>query len=244
MTERSAFARWSFRLALLAAVIAVLAVLGHRLGVMDHRLAVFGLMGGTLIGVAAFLTGIIGVAVTLMGRKGGTAFAAAGLVLGAVVAAPGLLAAQSGSSVPAIHDISTDLAEPPQFMAVLAQRTPQHNSLERLEPANLAELQQAAYPDLRPVLIDRHPGLVFEQAADLVKTRGWQVVSLSAENGTIEATDTTLIMGFKDDIIIRVREEDGQALVDMRSASRVGQSDLGTNAKRIRSFLNDLENAG
>jgi hypothetical protein len=244
MNERSAFARWSFRLALLAAVVGVLAVLGHRLGVMDFRLAIFGLMGSTLIGLAAALSGVAGIAITLMGRKGGTVFAAAGLVLGLVVAVPVLLAAQAGSAVPRIHDISTDLQDPPKFVAVRALRTPQHNSLEREEPGNLGELQQAGYPDLGPALIERHPGQVFEEALALVKERGWEVVAVSVENGTIEATDTTALMGFKDDVVIRVREEAGKALVDMRSASRVGQSDLGANAKRIEAFLSDLKNAG
>ncbi|MGK2741240.1 DUF1499 domain-containing protein [Tepidicaulis sp. LMO-SS28] len=245
MTERSGFARWSFRLALLAAVVAVLAVLGHRLGVMDFRLAIFGLLGGALIGLAAVLTGIAGVLVTLMGRKSGTVFAAAGLVIGAIVAAPVLMAMQTGAEVPRIHDISTDLQDPPQFVAVRAVRTPQHNSLERSEPENLAELQREGYPDLAPATIDRHPGLVFEEAVALVKDRGWEIVSVSPEAGTIEATDTTRIMGFKDDVVIRVREgEEGRAVVDMRSVSRVGIGDMGTNAKRIKAFLSDLEKAG
>lgn len=245
MTERSGFARWSFRLALLAAVVAVLAVLGHRLGVMDFRLAIFGLLGGAMIGLAAVLTGIAGVLVTLMGKKSGTVFAAAGLVIGAIVAAPVLMAMQTGAEVPRIHDISTDLVDPPRFVAVRAVRTPQHNSLERSEPKNLAELQREGYPGLGPAVIDRHPGLVFEEAVALVKTRGWEVVSVSPEAGTIEATDTTRIMGFKDDVVIRVREgEEGRTVVDMRSVSRVGIGDMGTNAKRIKAFLSDLEKAG
>ncbi|MEK6596272.1 MAG: DUF1499 domain-containing protein, partial [Pseudomonadota bacterium] len=108
------------------------------------------------------------------------------------------------------------------------------------ESDNLAALQKEGYSDLGPVLMGRPFYQVFEQVIRLVKERGWEVAAVSAEAGRIEATDTTLIMGFKDDVVIRVQEVGSRTLVDMRSASRVGESDLGVNAARIRLFLADL----
>lgn len=153
---------------------------------------------------------------------------------------PMLMTVMAGAGVPRIHDISTDLEHPPEFVAIKALRTAAHNSLDRLEPGNLAALQKESYSDLGPVLMGRPFYQVFEQVIRLVKERGWEVAAVSAEAGRIEATDTTLIMGFKDDVVIRVQEAGSRTLVDMRSASRAGESDLGVNAARIRLFLADL----
>ena len=102
-------------------------------------------------------------------------------------------------------------------------------------------LQEEGYPDLGSLWISRSFDQVFEQTVALAKKRGWEIVTIAADDGRIEATDTTPIMGFKDDIVIRVQAMGGKTRVDMRSASRVGESDLGVNAVRIRLFLDDLE---
>ncbi len=241
MEDRSAWVSWGFRLALLAAVIAVLAVLGVRLGVMPLRLALFaGLGGGALIALIAALVSVIGLFLTFKNGTGGRGIAFAALFLSLAIVLPMGSAMRAGGSVPPIHDISTDLTDPPAFAAVRAQRTPAHNSLDRSQPENLGALQVAAYPDLSPIMIDKHPGEVFEAAVIVAQDMGWEIVSVAVEEGRIEATDTTFIMGFKDDIVIRVREEAGKALVDIRSASRVGESDLGKNAARIRALRERL----
>lgn len=243
MEDRSAFVRWGFRLSLLSVVIAILAVLGLRLGIMPLALALFaGLGGGAVIGVVAIILAIIGLIVTLVSGRPGRGVALAAIFLSLAVVAPVANAVLAGSSAPRIHDISTDLIDPPRFAAVLAQRTPAHNSLDRSERENLADLQRAAYPDLVPLLLDRHPGQAFEDALEAVQALGWEVVSVAVEEGRIEATDTTFLMGFKDDIVIRVREEEGNALVDIRSVSRVGESDLGKNADRIRALREKITN--
>jgi uncharacterized protein (DUF1499 family) len=235
MEDRSALVRWGFRLALLSAVIAILAVLGLRLGVMPLAVALFaGLGGGMVIAVIAILLSTIGLIVTLRTGRSGKGVALAAIFLSLAVAAPVLNAVVGGSSVPPIHDISTDLNDPPIFAAVPAQRTPAHNSLDRSQQENLDALQSAAYPDIVPILLDRHPGQAFEDAVEVVQELGWDVVAIAVEEGRIEATETTTLMGFQDDVVIRVREEEGKALIDIRSVSRVGESDLGKNAARIR----------
>jgi Protein of unknown function (DUF1499) len=156
----------------------------------------------------------------------------------------------AGLTVPAIHDISTDLADPPAFRE-LALRT---DNLDAVPGEGDAEMQgmnpqqrwvvvhQKAYGDIRSVRINEPVPLVIAKAERLAKARGWDVVVSVPEEGRFEATETSAFFRFKDDIVLRVKPTDtgDGSIVDMRSVSRVGQSDLGVNAKRVRSFLADL----
>lgn len=241
MNKPFEFTRWSLRISLFALLTAGLAILGLRLSIIDFQPALIGLAGTTLVGLLAIVLGLIGTLRAIKAKETRIASTLAGSTLGFLVVAPVLMAIMSGAGTPPIHDISTDLAQPPEFVTIKALRTPAHNSLDRLEPENLAALQKADYPDLAPLLIPCPFDQVFEQAIALVKKRGWEVAAVSTANGRIEATDTTRIMGFKDDVVIRVQTAGNKTQVDMRSVSRVGKGDLGLNAKRIRLFLADLE---
>ncbi len=153
-------------------------------------------------------------------------------------------------SVPAIHDISTDLADPPAFR-ILALRP---DNLDKIPGDDDAEmkgmnpqqrwvvLHQKEYGDIRSVRIGMPVGEVMAKAERLAKGRGWTIALISPDEGRLEATETSAMFGFKDDIVLRARatEDNSGSIVDMRSVSRVGQSDLGVNAKRVRSFLADL----
>lgn len=235
------FTRWSLRISLFALLMAGLAVFGLRLSIIDFQPALIGLAGTTLAGLLAIVLGLIGTLRAIKAKETRIASTLAGSTLGFLVVAPVLMTLMAGAGTPRIHDISTDLAHPPEFVAIKALRTPAHNSLDRLEPENLAALQKSGYPDLAPLFIPRPFDQVFEQAVVLVKKHGWEIAAASAANGRIEATDTTRIMGFKDDVVIRVQAAGNKTQVDMRSASRAGKGDLGLNAKRIRQFLADLE---
>jgi Protein of unknown function (DUF1499) len=245
MKERSEFARWSFKHAYLSAIIAVLAVLGYRFGIMNYQVALIMLVGGAAMGMMAVLSGIVSIfgIITSDSKVSGMLLALTGLILGLAVVAPVFLTVQAGYKVPRIHDISTNLQDPPKFTTIRTLRTAAHNSLDRKTPANLAQLQQAGYPNLGALLIDRDSSQVFKEAVALVKARDWEIIDISNKNSTIEATDTTKIMGFKDDVVIRVSEKENKTIVDMRSASRIGISDMGTNAARIKAFLDDLDSA-
>ncbi len=234
------FTRWSLRLSLLAVLIAALAIFGHRFSMIGFQPALLGLAGTVLTGFLAIVLGLIGTLRAIKTKETETVPTLAGSTLGFLVVAPVLMTIMAGAGTPRIHDITTDLTHPPEFVAIKALRTPAHNSLDRLDPENLAALQKAGYPDLTPLLINRPSDQVFEQAVALVKKRGWEIAAASAVNGRIEATDTTRIMGFKDDVVIRVQAAGNKTQVDMRSASRVGKGDLGMNAERIRLFLSDL----
>lgn len=243
--ERSEFARWSFKHACISAALATLAVLGFRFGIVNYQVAVVILIGAAALGMMAVLSAIVSILAIISAvetKVSGALLAITGLILGLAVVAPVFQTIQAGYKVPRIHDITTDLQNPPVFVAIAAIRTADHNPLDRKTPAQLTELQQAGYPELGPLLIDKEPTQVFEDAVSLVKARGWEIVAATAENGMIEATATTRIMGFKDDVVIRISTKEDKSIVDMRSVSRVGISDMGTNAARIKLFLNDLNN--
>ncbi|TDG16010.1 DUF1499 domain-containing protein [Seongchinamella unica] len=140
---------------------------------------------------------------------------------------------------PPIHDITTDLQDPPQFVTAGKVRGEASNSLA-LQPEVL-EAQAVAYPDLRTLVTSESIETAFERALDTAEELGWEVYHQDLNAGVIEAVDTTAIMGFKDDVVIRVNTNAEGTLLDLRSVSRVGISDLGANAARIRDFLQAFE---
>ena len=167
------------------------------------------------------------------------------VVVGVVVAALGagfyMIPAEQQAlarSVPPIHDITTDTDDPPSFVAVLPLRADAPNPPE-YDPA-IAEQQREAYPDLRSVVLDAPPAEAFARALAAAEAMGWEMVADDAAAGRIEATDTTFWYGFKDDVVIRVRPEGTGSRLDVRSKSRVGRSDVGANARRIREFTSRL----
>ena len=160
----------------------------------------------------------------------------------ALFALPGaalLLALTSGGSYPTIHDITTDTADPPRFTSAASQRGADSNSLEIDE--EVIQQQQEAYPNLQtlvtPLPIEDAYRLALEVATDM----GWDIYRQDSNAMVIEAVDTTGIMGFKDDVVVRVRSSARGTLVDLRSVSRVGEGDLGANAARINAFVNAFQ---
>ena len=156
----------------------------------------------------------------------------------ASLALPGtllLLALLAGrGDYPAIHDITTDVSDPPVFTAAEQQRGTGANTLA-LDSEAIA-LQQQAYPDLQTLLSTMSIDEAFDRALQVAADMGWEIYHQDRNVGVIEAVDTTSIMAFKDDIVIRVRSNAQGTLVDLRSVSRVGIGDIGANAKRIRAF--------
>jgi uncharacterized protein (DUF1499 family) len=146
-------------------------------------------------------------------------------------------------SVPPIHDITTDRENPPQFDAVLSARIGALNPAE-YGGIELAEQQLRAYPDISPLRLGIPPQKAFERSLAAAKAKGWKIVAAEAYKGVIEATDTSLWFGFKDDIVIRITAEGNGSRIDMRSLSRVGKSDVGANARRIRNFQDTLRKSG
>ncbi|RUO60218.1 DUF1499 domain-containing protein [Pseudidiomarina insulisalsae] len=146
---------------------------------------------------------------------------------------------QTARSVPPIHDISTDLMDPPAFVAVAPLRVDAPNPAG-YAGEDTANQQRQAYPDIQPLYLDRDYQRVFQAALTVVNDMGWQLVASDLSEGRIEATDTTFWFGFEDDVVIRIQPEDDQVRVDVRSKSRVGRSDVGKNAERIKNFFAQL----
>ncbi len=144
------------------------------------------------------------------------------------------------ASHPYIHDITTDTDDPPLFNAILPLRVGAENQSE-YGGDKVATQQHAGYPDLHALVLASQPEIVFPLALRVAKEMGWEIVSAAPESLMMEATDSTSWFGFKDDIVIRLRSLSSGTRVDVRSVSRVGKSDLGTNAARISKFLDKLQ---
>ncbi|MFT7222587.1 MAG: hypothetical protein ACI82Z_000110 [Cellvibrionaceae bacterium] len=142
-------------------------------------------------------------------------------------------------SVPPIHDISTDTAHPPEFVIAPTLRRSGHNPLNYND--RVRQYQSESYPEITTLELSESFKSVFSRAIAEAKCMGWDVHYIDEANGLIEATATSQLFGFVDDIVIRVHSADENRFVDLRSASRVGVSDLGTNAKRISAFLEKMQ---
>jgi len=237
-----------------ALALAAVSGLGHRWGWWTFGTGFAVLKWGAYLAIAALILSVIGAVLNRPGRgQPTTETSPRGISQGfvwtllSIVVSAGMIAVPvywlyRAQHVPRIHDISTDTGDPPRFEAILPLRRDAPNSAEYGGMA-IATQQQAAYPDIRSLLIARPPGEVFDLALATVRAYGWQVVDARRAQGRIEATDTTFWFGFKDDVVIRIRAVAGGSRLDVRSVSRVGLSDVGTNASRIRCFLREMREA-
>ena len=149
------------------------------------------------------------------------------------------------NSLPRIHDITTNIDDPPLFQHAVRQREVTDNSLA-YNPANIHH-QQRAYPDIQPLYLSDDIDTVFKWALDAADVMGWMVYHSDNTQYTFEAEELSALCGFADDIIVLVQHSDSGNRIDLRSASRVGVSDLGANAKRIKRYLailRDLSTTG
>lgn len=204
----------------------------YRFGLIDLGPAFTGMRWGAYVGVAGIVLAIIGL---LPSGIRGVVLAAA-LVLGGIAFyLPTSMRAQA-RSVPPIHDITTDLENPPAFVAIAPLRAEAPNPVT-YAGEEVAAQQRSAYPDLQPTILKTDMATAFPKAEAAARSMGWEIVEVAPAEGRIEATATTGWWGFKDDVVIRLREAEGGIVLDVRSKSRVGRSDLGANAARIRAYL-------
>lgn len=162
------------------------------------------------------------------------------LCAGVAAAAPPIILLKKAQALPNIHDITTDPFNPPGFVTLRGVRMTEPNGVD-YGGVGVAAQQQKGYPDIKPAILKLAPGEAMQRAIDAARSLGWEVVASDSATGRLEATDTTTWFGFKDDIVVRVRAEpSGGSRVDVRSASRVGSSDVGANAARVREFLSRL----
>ncbi len=222
--------------------LAIVAILGFPLAVAGFRLNLFGfgvsakvIQVTLLLAVAVFFVGMVASFVRRKDRvTAKAALTAATLALIPILALGSQII--TARSVPFIHNISTDVENPPAFDKVVALRAPEHNPLE-YKAEDLADVQRQAYPNVKTVVVEMPLADAHAKAKSVVESLGWELVNSDSQAGIIEATETTFIWGFKDDVVVRLVEADGTTKVDLRSVSRIGGSDLGANAKRIEKFL-------
>lgn len=163
-----------------------------------------------------------------------------GLVFVAVVLTITTMTILRARGTPPIHDVTTDTEDPPQFVAVLPARAGAANPVE-YGGRDVAEQQRRSYPSVVPLHLGLPPAAAFDRALMTAREMGWDIVAADAAAGRIEATDTTLVFGFKDDVVVRIRPDGAGSRIDVRSLSRVGRGDMGTNAKRITAYLSRLD---
>lgn len=236
----SPLARLGFLLGLLAVLGLLMAGLGSRWGWWHFRTGFSILKWAAYGGIAAAIVSLFGaVAARPGGGRAGFGLAVAGFLLGLAAAGVPFSWRRTAQRVPAIHDISTDTQNPPAFRALLAARADAPNGSEYGGP-EVARQQEEAYPDIAPVVLPVSVGEAFARARQTARSMGWQIVASDSAQGRIEATDRTRWFGFYDDVVIRVEHVPQGARVDVRSMSRVGKSDVGTNARRVRRFLSRL----
>lgn len=205
-------------------------------GIVMIRWAATLALGAAAVGlIAGLLAGYAGVR-----RNVRTGLIA--LIAGLVVAAPPVVMWNRVQQLPRIHDVTTDTDNPPAYVAVLPLRQDARNPVQY--QASTAAEQKRGYPDIAPVVLPLPPAQAFARAESAARAMGWDIVAVSPQDLRIEATDTSLMFGFKDDVVIRVAAlaDVGapSSRIDVRSLSRVGGSDFGVNAKRIRAYLAKL----
>ena len=235
---------WALLLSGGAVVGGLIAALGSAGGVWPFGAGLTALRYLFFIALAGALLGLF----ARFRRKERQMMSIAAILLGLAFAGYLFSLYRTATSVPAIHDASTDLADPPAFVTLPLRKDNLESIPDMGRPGWRAippverwrAIHGEAYPDLKPVKLAMTPADAIRRAEALARERGWDIASVDPVAGHLEATATTRFFRFKDDVIVRARPAPGGSLVDVRSVSRVGRSDLGMNAKRVRKFTQDL----
>jgi uncharacterized protein (DUF1499 family) len=228
---------------ILCAAAALLPGLAYRADVLSLNVALQSVRWAATIALGGAAVALLAVLLTLGSSARGRWRRRAGwaLVINLAVAAWPLYMYYQLQNHPRIHDVSTDTANPPVFEAVVPLRRGAKNPVD-YAPATAAE-QHKGYPDIVPLQLPLAPAVAFDNAERAARAMGWQVVAAAPDKLRIEATDTTLLFGFKDDIVVRITPQGTGCVVDVRSLSRVGGSDFGANAKRVSAYLQRVATA-
>ena len=214
---------------------------GYRLGLWGFKTGISLVKYAGYSSVAALVVCLVGLVLwQAQVFPQGVIPALVGLVISGCVLGLTLKWKRNLDSVPYIHDITTDTENPPLFVAVLPLRAGAENPAEYGGP-ELAQQQKEGYPDLKPGSVSRSPDKAFPGALQAAQDMGWTIVASDPKSLRIEATDTTRWFGFKDDVVVRLTPSQTGSRIDVRSVSRVGKSDVGTNARRIIDYLAQVE---
>lgn len=236
--EHSVRVRISLAFGLAGIILLPAGALGTKFGLLpNHNL-------GIIIMMLGFLAALVPVALFIgfawhPGYRSERSGLLSGFLLGLIPLVVAIYLFTSSSGAPIIHDISTDRDTPPTFVAALQLRQEGQNSLAWSE--EVAQLQREAYPELAPMESTLNGEDARARALQVAADMGWEIIDAGGRTGYIEAVDTTFWFGFKDDVVVRIVENPDGSTIDLRSVSRVGQGDMGTNAKRIREFISRFQ---
>jgi len=241
----SRLAIWSRRLAVFSIPVVLLAIMIVRSGLLEivPALATFG--GALFLAFAGIILALGAFVVIWKDGLKGLGHSVVGLLIGiAILAYPAYFGVRA-YRLPMLTDITTDPIDPPRFETIARLRPRDANPIA-YPGLRAAELQRGAYPDIEPLLLAATPLEAYDAALDVVTKRKWRVVDVHAplpgrRDGVIEAVARTPVMGFRDDVVVRIRPDEEGARIDVRSASRFGRTDFGTNAARVRRLIDDID---
>jgi uncharacterized protein (DUF1499 family) len=239
----SRLAVWARRCALFSLVATILSVLIVRSDQLELEPALATFAGALFLSVVGIVLALGAFVVIWKDGIGGAGYAFIAIAIGVLLNAYPAYLGWRAYNLPMINDITTDPLDPPRF-DMLSRLRPRGT----VEYAGLyaAEQQREAYPDIEPLNVTVTPQAAYDATMAIILRRKWRVVvdrppTAGRRDGLIEAISRTPVMGFRDDVAIRVRPTNDGARVDVRSASRYGRHDFGTNAARIRSLLEDVD---
>ncbi len=239
-------ALWCRRLAFFSTAVIITGVGLARLG-LDPR-AVLAVLGSAIMiaGLAILCAGAATIALWRTGRRGLGLLLTGGLIAAAVLAYPSYLAFQA-VRLPALHDISTDIDDPPSFSLSQQALAARNGFVPQSVSYAQRQRQVLAYPDVQPIILDSDGDDAYQLVLSAVAARHWTLVEAHPPGGRfglghVDAIARGLILGFANDITIRIRPLAGQTRIDVRSISRIGNHDFGANARRIMAFAEELKN--
>lgn len=242
----SRLAIWARRTALFSLAATLIAIIIVRSGALDIVPALSTLAGALVLALVAILLAFAaGIAIWREG-VGGVREAFTALLVGVALIAYPLYLGVKAYRLPAIYDVTTDPIDPPRFEAI-ARLRPRDANPVTYAGLYTAEQQRAAYSDIEPDLTNSSPQEAYDAALKVITKRKWHIVDArppqpaAPREGRIEAVARTPILGFRDDVVVRVRATTDGARIDVRSASRYGRHDLGANAARVRALIDDVD---
>ncbi|MGY8679292.1 DUF1499 domain-containing protein [Bradyrhizobium sp. UFLA05-153] len=244
----SGLASWARNLAVFAVVAVLVSIIIVRFGFLEIKPALATFFGGLAIAVLSILFGLAGfAAIWQNGSRGMARILFAFLINALILAYPAYLAFQYRRQ-PAIHDITTDPIDPPRFEALARLRTGDGANPAVYAGLYSAEQQRHFYPDIEPIELEISVDRAYALSLQIANKRKWLIIDERPPQpprriGRIEAVARTPIMGFREDVSIRIVPDGDDSRVDIRSASRYFDSDLGSNAARVSKFIDDLNTA-
>ncbi|HSZ75511.1 MAG TPA: DUF1499 domain-containing protein [Rhizomicrobium sp.] len=241
-----ALGKLAFAAFIVALAVSLTAAFGTRIGAWDYHAGFRILRWGVYVGLGGVAFGALWVLIAIMrGAGAGARYGVIGFLGSLATVAIPVYDAAVTTILPPIHDISTDMEHAPQFEAVLplrmgAENSPIYDGSRKVtfdgKTMNVSAMQHRYYGDLKAIAILVKPPKLYWHAFFVVKRMGWHLVAFDPARYRIEATATSPFFGFTDDIVIRVEPSGEGARLDIRSESRMGETDYGVNAGHIRSF--------